>query len=273
MREARPRVLIALDPVTGSASALRAAARLGSEFGAAELLGLFVENAALLRLARLPVVCEVTMEARRQALAVEQIEMQFRAQAARLRELLEAEASKAGLASAFEVARGEFAAELLRAATLADVLVLTHSRLDVARAPARQLELAGLVTGGPPTLIVVQEHWATGRRVVALAAGSGCAKGLRVALAVALREGIELSVLLPPGVDRGPIDRALEDAGARVSAVRLRAIRAINVAELLRAAVAEEARVMVLPAAVVAADAALVDELLDRAECSVMTVR
>lgn len=270
MSETRRRILVSLDPGISSESALQAVGALGP----AEIRGLFVEDATLLHLARLSMVSEITMDARRQALAVERVETQFRAQAARLRALLEAEAGRSGLTCDFEVARGEFASELRRAATRAEILVLAHSRLDVARARARRLRLADLLSEGPPTLLFVQERWATGRRIVALAVGADRNGVMRQAAAVALREKLDLTVLAAAGdANRAGFGGPPQSAGLAASRVRLRAIRTLEVLEILRAVTVEDARLVVLPATVAAAEPSLVNELLDRADCSVMIVR
>jgi nucleotide-binding universal stress UspA family protein len=154
------------------------------------------------------------------------------------------------------------------------MLVLAHSRVDVARARARQLPLAELLSEGPRLLLFVQERWSTGRRVAVLASGHGWERALERARAIAAHEGLELSILTVAGDARSEELRStLTGTGPGGAARRLRRIAAVNAVELQRAAVAEDARLVVIPALAAMQDATLVGELLRQAECSVMTVR
>jgi hypothetical protein len=263
---------VALDPGAPQETVVQAAVSLG-EGGVSELLGLFVEDVALLSLSRLPMVREITFEAAERALSAEQVELHFRTQATRLRAIFEAGARRAGLRHAFRVARGEVMAELLKAAAEYDVMVLGHSRSHSAQALAQRLRLAELLRQGPATLVFVQERWPTGRRVMTWFGGRDGDRALRLAAAISRAEDLELSVLLSDESGRREeLQRAAQELlGAR--AARFVGISRTGVRELARAAVTEDARVLLLPGAALSTGPTLVTELLKRVECSVITTR
>ncbi len=129
------RILVALDDSPHSQSALEAAANLAARLDA-ELIGVFVEDVNLLRLAQLPFAQEV----RQSTATVEKLELhnlrrQLRLQAAQAQKNLERIARRLSLHCTFRVAHGPVSAEVLAAALEADLLALgrvshaRHSRL------------------------------------------------------------------------------------------------------------------------------------------------
>ncbi len=118
------RILVALDGSPHSQAALEAAANLAALLDA-ELLGVFVEDVNLLRLAQLPFAQEV----RRFTATVEKLELHhlhrhLRLQAAQAQADLERIAADHALTSSFRVTRGPVSAEVLAAALEADLLAL-----------------------------------------------------------------------------------------------------------------------------------------------------
>lgn len=261
------RVLITIDAVASHESVVRAVAGVASQ-PVADVDVLFVEDATLLQLGALRVAREVTLEADDRSVAPGQWERQMRVIQARVRARLECEAERAGLHCRFQVARGEPAREVLRAAAEADVLVLPHARLDATRALAMRLPLATLLSEGPATVIFVQESWATGTRAVALYTGEESLQALRAASAIAAREGLGLSVVIPRHAwnERAGKDR-LDALG------RILFIDEVTPEALLLAIRAEDARVLVMPSATIDDTPGLLRELLSRASCSIVTVR
>lgn len=118
------RILVALDASPNSLAALEAAAELAAGLKA-ELLGLFVEDINLLRLAEVPFALEIGFfsTARRQ-LSILELERELRAQARRARQALAIIADRAHVPWTFRVARGVIASELLTAATDVDLVIL-----------------------------------------------------------------------------------------------------------------------------------------------------
>ncbi|MEJ2041251.1 MAG: universal stress protein [Desulfosarcinaceae bacterium] len=118
------RILVALDASQSSLNAMNTAVELAARFKA-EVLGLFVEDINLLRLAELPFAREISIfspNARR--LRPLEMELQLRVQAARIRETLAHTAQRHGVVWDFRTARGAVGAEVLAAGAGADLVVL-----------------------------------------------------------------------------------------------------------------------------------------------------
>ncbi len=121
--EAIRRILVALDASPHSLAALRAAAELASRLDA-ELLGLYVEDIALLRLSEHPFAREVTFFSTPRQFDRQQAEQQLRGQARAARRALQSHAERARLRWSFRVVQGVVPDELLNAALEADLTVL-----------------------------------------------------------------------------------------------------------------------------------------------------
>ncbi len=118
------RILVALDTSPHSRAALAAAANLAARLEA-QLIGVYVEDMNLLRLAQLPFAQEIHYaSATPQKLDKDVMEKQLRSQADRARNDLRQTAEQYALEWSFQVLRGLVAAELLTAAEEADLLVL-----------------------------------------------------------------------------------------------------------------------------------------------------
>lgn len=147
------RILVALDASRSSLSALRNAVELAERLGA-ELIGLFVEDINLFRLAQLPLAWEMSIfsPAVRRLESME-LERQLRVQAERMRAILQHACEERSIAWDFQVTRGPVAAELLTAGMNADLMILgkiggsfpgtrrtgTITRMLVARRPGMTL--------------------------------------------------------------------------------------------------------------------------------------
>jgi nucleotide-binding universal stress UspA family protein len=118
------RILVALDASRASLAALEAATRLAARLEA-ELLGLFVEDVNLLRLAALPFARELGVaSARVRRIESADMEQALRAQAARAQAALSTAAARQQVRWSFRVTRGQVVAELLAAAEKADLMAL-----------------------------------------------------------------------------------------------------------------------------------------------------
>jgi nucleotide-binding universal stress UspA family protein len=117
-------ILVALDASPHSMAVLEAATELAAGLKA-ELLGLFVEDINLLRLAELPFAREMEgFPTTRRQLDILEVERELRTQASRARRALAIAAGRAQVPWSFRVARGVIAAELLTAASEADLVIL-----------------------------------------------------------------------------------------------------------------------------------------------------
>lgn len=118
------RILVALDASPASRFAVATAVSLARRFEA-QLMGLFVEDRDLLRVARLPFAREVGPFAfAPRPLAADDLQRQLRAQAERLRRILRLAAETQGIPWEFRVKRGPVAAEVLAAGAEADLVIL-----------------------------------------------------------------------------------------------------------------------------------------------------
>ncbi len=118
------RILVALDSSPQSLAALEAAVQLAQSLGA-KLRGVFVEDINLVRLAQLPNALEIGgASARTRTLNEQRMMLQLRGQAARAERILKAAADQAQVPWSFRVARGAIDAEIMEAATTADLVIL-----------------------------------------------------------------------------------------------------------------------------------------------------
>lgn len=267
----RSRVVVWLDPTAPQEASLQALADLGA---ATEILGLFVEDLDLLDLSRLSVAREITFDGTA-ARTVDQgrIEQQFRVHSARMRALFEAAARKLAARHTFRVTRGVLRAELLKVSTECDTLVVAHSRRNFGPRLTMRAQLAELLSGGPPTLVFVQEQWRTGQRIIALFDGSAASEvALQTAAAIARTEHLGLSVWTPAEGGEELQARAAKILGDANHCV-FRSMPFDDIDSLARNADAENARVVVVPGSDPDARHELVAGLLDRASCSIIVAR
>lgn len=127
------RILVALDTSGHSLAALEAAARLAAAMHA-ELVGLFVEDVNLLRLAALPFAREVRWSSSaRHSLDEARMERELRLMASQARRALAMAAEEAETEWTFHVVRGAVSEEVLRAAMEADLLSLGRASRPLSR--------------------------------------------------------------------------------------------------------------------------------------------
>lgn len=118
------RILVALDASTDSVAALKTAASLAASLQA-ELVGLFVEDINLLRLAGLPFASEVQrVTGTGRVLDEAGMERDLQLQASQARRALANAAADAEATWTFRVVRGVVTTEILAAALEADLLTL-----------------------------------------------------------------------------------------------------------------------------------------------------
>ncbi|MFO7963396.1 MAG: universal stress protein [Desulfobacterales bacterium] len=118
------RIMVALDASTSSMNAMQTALELAARFKS-EVLGLFVEDINLLRLAQLPFAREVSFYSdRTRRINTHDMELQLRVQAARIRNRLAQTAERLGVPWEFKTVRGAVGTEVLNAGATADLVVL-----------------------------------------------------------------------------------------------------------------------------------------------------
>jgi nucleotide-binding universal stress UspA family protein len=232
------RVLVALDASADSQAAL---------------LGLFVEDADLARLAGSPLSAEIDfLSGERRPLAPAHLERQLRARAARARQALEREAARRRLAWTFRTARGRVSAEILAAD--ADLITLGHRGHSPRRGPGSTVQ--ALLAGAGAPVLVSRRGVGLGRSVFALDDGSPAARrALVLAAELAHRHRLPWTHLVVPA-NEAPAEgeaRSRElpagEAGGEVAggAPRTLSLATLDAAGLAAVAAREGCGLLVLP--------------------------
>jgi nucleotide-binding universal stress UspA family protein len=217
------RILVALDNSPSSLAAAHAAAELAGALGA-ELTALFVEDARLLDLGRLPFAREIdpltTVE---RELPGPYVESQLRASAGRARASIARLAAELGTPWSFRTARGSVAGRILAAAAEADLVAIGRTGWS----PARRGRLGStvhslLAHGGSPLLLLTSASRMAPPVLVLFDDSAQARHGLQLATGLAERWDAPLSVVL---VGPGPQAPALRDAAATLIGERRPAAR------------------------------------------------
>lgn len=244
------RILVALDASVRSLAALEAAAELAAEWNA-ELLGLFVEDVDLLRLAATPAAIRcVYPSASEQPLSALLIESELRALAERARRALAGVAERVHVRWSFRTVRGNVPAEVLLAAAEADLLTLAGAGGSIARRFGLGSTARAAVAGARSSLLLVQGRVSRLQPVLALYDRSaGATEVCRFASRLAAATSRRLTVLLTaPSRRREP---EVELAVARLVAseklrVRFRWLGSDRKQDFLNAVQSEEGGVLVI---------------------------
>ena len=203
------RVVIALDAPLFGDLAIHVAREIASS-PALELLGLFVEDTRLLEHATAPLAREIALSGRDRPFETTRLERALRAQAMLARGTFERAAARAGLRHVFQVARGAFIDELLRAAADAEALIVALGRSDGVRIAG----LAALARAQLRGLLFARETESAGKPILAVVqAASEPGEPLQIAARLALRVRSPLRVLPAAGLP----DEALR---AQIAALR-----------------------------------------------------
>jgi nucleotide-binding universal stress UspA family protein len=270
------RILVAVDASHHSIAALEAAVNLATRFHA-ELLGLYVEDINLLRLAELPFAREVgQFSAVVRRLNVPEVERQIRVQTVRVRRIFESRTGRAQVQWSFRVTRGSVPQEVVTAAYDADLLVLgragwsllrkgrlgTTARAIVARSPSMALLLPGGTCLASPLTVVFD-------------GSSRAERALDVAVALLEKDRRLRVLLLANGQERlsplrEQVDTRLEGRGLDI---RYRALTDSNVSRLVQAIEGEECGTLILPVKSAILEDSALQGLLEELEIPILLVR
>ena len=244
------RILVALDASPHSLPLLKVAAELASKMEA-ELLGLFVEDIELLRLADSPYACEFLYPSATQTpLSRATMEFKLRTLSEIARKALAAAASRARVQWSFRTVRGEILPEVLAAAGEADLLAISEAGGPLGR-PRRVASTAlELAAGAAPVLLIPARGIAPGARVAVYFDGSpGSRFGLLVSarMAAATQDGI--TVLIGAG-DAASASARKEEAARLLKGenlkTRYRVISPEDITALVRTLRAERPGIFIL---------------------------
>ncbi len=271
------RILVALDATEQGRATVETAAQLAARLEA-EVVGLFVEDINLLRLAALPFAREMGFgSTRRRALDPSHMERALRAQAEALRRELAACADRARIPWSFQVRRGVRHEELLNTVSEVDLVVIGESGEAIvsAEAPARlsqrlllQCSCALLKAGGGRRRL---EH-----PVVLFYDGSqACRRALALAARLAAGQAHRLHVLLPPeAASQEALVREaralLGEAAARACFQTLPDLRAATLAQAVRTIGGD---ILITGAALPLTDRQRLESLLEEIHCDLLLVR
>ena len=189
------RILVALDASSNSLAALETAARLASRLKA-ELIGLFVEDIDLLRVAEFPFTRQVgLLSSTFQRLDLPELERQLRAQANQIRRALTAIAERAHVPWQFRVARGSVASEVLAAGAKADLTIVGKRGWSLGKHVGSTARMV-IFEGQGLTLVLQQREQLTAPVMVVYDASAAAENALEAALNLANAIDGYLSVLV-----------------------------------------------------------------------------
>ncbi len=192
------RILVAVDASPRSLARIETAAELAANLQA-ELIGIFVEEANLLRMAELPFAREISMFSpivRR--IELERLQWELRAQADRMRRALASAADSRKVPWTFSQVRGSVAAEVLAAASKADLIIV--GKMTWAPAGARRLgsEVQMILRQGRGLTLVIHERtsWSLLPITVVFDGSDLSQKALHIAARLVQIHGGRLNVLI-----------------------------------------------------------------------------
>lgn len=267
------RILVALDVSKHSLAALDAAVDLAARMEA-ELLGIFVEDLNLLRVAGLRGARQIRYpSATTEALDLAAMERDLRVRAEQARKALSAVAERAQVPWSFRVVRGQVASEVLAAALEADLLILGKAGGSLVGRTVGSTARAA-AAHAPRSLLFVEPGSLFGPAILALHDGStGSRQALSAAARLAKAADKDLIVLI---ATEGPneVDRLQKDAAALLrgleTRVHFRRIPGVDILSLTRAVKREGRGVLVLSSSLLGEEAT--HQLLSEVENPVLLV-
>lgn len=263
------RVVVLLDAVSENDMAIETAAHL-AERTKTTLHGVFVEDADLLRLARMPFARTITVDSGAAQLTPEQAENQLHAAAEHARQQLIEAASRRRLNWSFEVVEGA-AETAFSAASEHDLVVactLTRPIAGGFRVDCRWLSATEAIPG---RLLVARAPWSAGGSVVVLLndRGTNAARLLETAAQIAEAHGRLLAIICATTAENAPDFETWigERVGSFAAGVRIEAAPA-ETAALQRRLAELGCRLL----SIVAQSADHLRELTERFGCDILVV-
>jgi nucleotide-binding universal stress UspA family protein len=244
------RILVALDASAQSLAALKTSVKLAAELGA-ELEGLFVEDANLMRIAMLPFARRMLFpSAAEEPLDSSVMEHELKSLARRAQRSLATMAEHYGIQWSFRVVRGKVTIEILSAASDSDLLTVGSSGWSMTRRMQLGSTAQNAAIHAPGALLLAKCPLAVDRPVMVLFDGSPPAEqALKAAIRFASALQSQLTVFLLPDTppDVRPLMRgAAHQITAKGVDANFRALLAIDALRLADAIEVEAGGLLVL---------------------------
>ena len=271
------RILVALDASAHSLAALQAASEMAARMES-ELVGLFVEDINLVRLAGLPFAREVGFpSAISRELDVVAMERALKLVAVQAKQAIAATAERAHVPWSFRVARGSVVAELLSAAPEVDLVALgrvsrqvsTSRRVGstalsvMAKAPRAVFLLEPGASLKPPLLVLFNESEAwPGALPVAAELAKACGDGPVVLIAAATMQNAQRLQMMA--------ETTFREGGVQA---RYRIAASTDIRELVKTARQERAGTIILAGSNPLIRREDFPDLVARIGCSIFVVR
>lgn len=268
------RILVALDASPHSLAALKLAAELAARLDA-ELIGIYVEDINLFRLAELQISHEVgSHSARVREINSQHIQRQLRAQARRARQALALIAESAELRWSFRTTRGLIPTELLSATDEADLVILGKAGWSKRRHLGSTAQT--LVVQSPRHTLIIQSGVRIGRPIMVIYDGSEPGrKALETALT--LREDDSPLIVLISAQNAKNVEQLQGEIQqwARQNGVKpqYRWLTAVDEAALARQVWSVDCGILILPAESEFLPSEELLALLNETSCAVFLVR
>lgn len=268
------RILICLDTSGHGLAALDAAVQMASRLHA-EILGLFVEDVQILRMAGLPFAREMGMALPgEEALDLARIEREMRVEAEKARRALAEAAERARCSWSFRVVRGEVTPEVLAAGVEVDLISLGKTRrAGRQRVPPGSTALAA-VTGASIPVLLAQSGVLVDGPIAAFYEGTPLSRRALVAAERLTATGARLLVVTP-APDPAASERLRREASAALEgpSAAYFSIPATTVAALAEFAEAQRIGLLILGGDSPVLRPETASELLSELTCPVLVVR
>lgn len=267
------RILVALDASADSLAGLDASVRLAAELGA-DVLGMFVEDLNVLRVAKLEVsrrVVPASGDARE--LEPGELERHLKAQSRRSREELRAAAERFHVPWSFRSVRGRVAQELVTAAREVDLVTVGATGSSPRRAPGSTVR-ALLAESDRPVLVLRREA-PLGPAIHALHDGTEAGREAVRTAAGLCREGALLEVLVTaedPAAYRRLRDETAGWLQRHGIEGRFRHLAGADVTKICGALAGGEGGLLVAPGPAYRGERRELEELLRQIGCPVILV-
>lgn len=264
------RILVALDASPQSLAALRAAAELSAKLEA-ELLGLFVEDIDLLRLADSPFARDLLLPTAKQSpLDRAAMERKLKAHAEQARKALAAVAEQANVSWSFRVVRGSVPSEIFLAAAGCDLLALGRTGWSLINKSGMGSTALAALSEAVPVLLLSSHTTFAERPILVWFDGTPASIGGVLVAAELARIGAgELIVLLPESESESGSHvrkQAVDLLNGMEVRVDCKHIHSVNEAAFRRAVLSERPSMLVLTSKEPFSDMASLASFLDEAD-------